>query len=220
MRWTPKFKKAMYANRIATNRLLAEALATCRCKPRVLVCASGMGFYPSSGDDILTEDSPGATSFLATLQRDGEAVTAPASEAGIRVVHLRIPPVLEKTGIQRGANRVGTGRQWMSWVGRDELASIVLHVLTNETLDGPVNAVSPNPIRNADFADLTARVLGRRPGRAIPAVLLQLALGEMANELILASRRIMPCRLLDSGYGFRFPELEAALQHELENSIQ
>jgi uncharacterized protein (TIGR01777 family) len=220
MRWTPKFKKAMYANRMATNRLLAESLATCSYKPRVLVCASGMGFYASSGDDVLTEDSPGGTSFLATLQRDGEAITAPASEAGIRVVHLRIPPVLEKTGIQRGANRVGNGRQWMSWVGRDELASIVLHLLANETLDGPVNAVSPNPVRNADFASVTARVLGRKPGPAMPAVLLQIMLGEMANELILASRRIMPCRLLDSGYSFRFPELEAALQHELENSVQ
>jgi hypothetical protein len=214
-RWTVKAKQAIRANRFATNGLLAETLAKCAQKPRVLVCASGMGFYPPSGDQIITEDSTGGTSWLATLQREGEAATAPASAVGIRVVHLRIPPVLAKSGIERGTNRIGSGRQWMSWVGRDELASIVHHVLLTDALVGPVNPVSPNPVRNADFAATVARVLGRKPGPAVPAFLLRLMLGEMADEFVLASRRMEPRKLLATNYEFRFPELEAALRHEL-----
>lgn len=219
LRWTARFKKEVHENRIRTNRLLAESLARCKHKPRVLICASGMGFYPSSGNQIITEDSPAGTSFLATLQRDGEAVTAPASNAGIRVVHLRIPPVLEKSGIQRGARQMGNGRQWLSWVGLDELARIVLHVLVTEALEGPVNPVSPNPMPNAEFARVVACALGRKAGPAIPASFLRLMLGEMANELILASRRIEPRKLILTGYQFRFPKLETALRHELQNNL-
>jgi uncharacterized protein (TIGR01777 family) len=215
MRWTSRAKKRIRENRIGTNRLLAEALAGCKHKPRVLVCASGMGFYPSSGDQIITEDSPGGTSFLAALQRDGEAATAPASVAGIRVVNLRIPPVLARARIERGTNRIGNGRQWMSWVGRDELASIIHYILVTDALVGPVNPVSPNPVRNTDFAAITARVLGRRPGPMMPAFLLHLMLGEMADEFALASRRMEPRKLLAAGYQFRFPELEAAMRREL-----
>lgn len=216
LRWTAKFKNAMRANRLATNRLLAESLAGCQRKPRVLVCASGMGIYPSSGDQIITEDTPAGNSFLANLQRDGEAATAPASEAGIRVVHLRIPPVLAKAGIQRSVSRIGNGRQWMSWIGRDELASIVMHVLVTDALVGPVNPVSPNPLRNIDFSATVARVLGRKPGPAMPAFLLHLLMGDVADEFMLASRRIEPRKLLATGFTFRFPELEAAIRHELE----
>jgi uncharacterized protein len=214
-RWTVNAKQQIRANRLATNRLLAQTLASCNHKPRVLVCASGMGFYPPSGDQIITEDSSGGTSWLASLQRDGEAATAPASAAGIRVVHLRIPPVLARAAIGRGTNRIGNGQQWMSWVGRDELASIVQHVLVTDTLEGPVNPVSPNPVRNADFAATTARVLGRKPGLPLPAFLLHLLLGEMADEFMLASRRMEPRKLLATGYRFRFPDLETALRHEL-----
>ncbi|MCX6030972.1 MAG: TIGR01777 family oxidoreductase [Chloroflexi bacterium] len=216
MRWTATAKQQIRANRLATNSLLAGALAICKRKPLVLVCASGMGIYPPSGEQIITEESAVGTSFLAHLQRDGEAATAPASVAGIRVVHLRIPPVLAKAGIQRGTNRIGSGRQWMSWVARDELAGIVEHVLVTDTLVGPVNPVSPNPVRNADFAAIVARVLGRKPGPTMPAFLMHLLLGEMADEFLLASRRMEPRKLLATGYQFRFSELEAALRHELK----
>ena len=215
-RWTSSAKQQIRANRLATNGLLARSLAGCKRKPRVLVCASGMGYYPPSGDQIITEDSPGGTSFLANLQRDGEAATAPASAAGIRVVHLRIPPVLTRASIPRGTSRIGSGRQWMSWVGRDELACIVEHVLLTDTLVGPVNPVSPNPVRNADFAATAARVLGRRQGLTMPAFLIHLLLGEMGDEFILASRRIEPRRLLDTDYRFRCPKLDDALRHELK----
>jgi uncharacterized protein (TIGR01777 family) len=216
MRWTAKAKQAMRLNRLTTNRLLAESLAACEHKPRVLICASGMGYYPSSGDTVLTEDSPAGTSFLARLQQDGEASTAKANEAAIRVVHLRIPPVLGGAALQRLGFQAGNGQQWMSWVGRDELASIIEYALTTETLTGPLNAVSPNPLRNAEFAKVATKVLGHKSVNTMPALLVRLVMGEMGEELILASRRIQPTKLLAAGYPFRFPKLEEALQHELD----
>ena len=215
-RWTSKAKEQIYTNRIQTNGLLAKTLASCRRKPQVLICASGMGIYPPSGDQILTEDSPAGTDFLARLQWDGEATTAPASTAGIRVVNLRIPGVLGGANLNRNMGRMGSGRQWASWVSRDELASIVAYALMNDTLSGPVNPVSPNPVSNAEFAETLSHALGRKPGPSMPAFLLRLMLGEMADALILASRRIIPARLLEAGYVFRFSELEVALTHELD----
>jgi uncharacterized protein (TIGR01777 family) len=218
MRWTAKAKQMIRLNRLATNRLLAESLAGCEHKPQVLICASGMGYYPSSGDTVLTEDSPAGTSFLARLQHDGEAATAPASEAGIRVVHLRIPPVMGGAALQRVGFQAGDGQQWASWVGRDELVSIIEFALTTESLTGPVNAVSPNPMRNADLAIISAKALEQKPGGTMPAFLVRLVMGEMGEELLLSSRRIQPAKLLAAGYRFRFPELEGALQHEMEST--
>ncbi len=217
MRWTAKAKQMLSANRLATNRLLAESLAGCEHKPQVLICASGMGYYPSSGDTVLIENSPAGTSFLANLQQDGEAATAPASAAGIRVVHLRIPPVLGGPALQRVGFQAGDGQQWMSWVGRDELASIIEFALATETLSGPVNAVSPNPLRSAEFATVSAKALGTKSGRTMPAFIVRLVMGEMGEEFLLASRRIQPAKLLTAGYRFRFPELEPALRHEMES---
>jgi uncharacterized protein (TIGR01777 family) len=214
MRWTGKAKQKIRANRLATNGLLAESLAGCANKPQVLICASGMGYYPSSGDTILTEDSSAGVSFLASLQQEGEAATALASAAGIRVVHLRIPPVLGGRALQQVGFQAGDGQQWMSWVGRDELASIIEFALITETLSGPVNAVSPNPMRNAEFAKASTRALEQKPGGVMPAFIVRLVMGEMGEELILASRRIQPAKLFATGYTFRFPDLEGALLHE------
>jgi uncharacterized protein (TIGR01777 family) len=216
MRWTAKSKQRIRLNRLTTNRLLAELLAACEFKPRVLVCASGMGYYPPSGDTVLTENSPAGTSFLARLQQEGEAATAPASEAGIRVVHLRIPPVLGGAALQQAGFQAGDGQQWASWIGRDELASIIEFVLKTEIITGSVNAVSPNPLRSADFARIAAQTLGRKPGRALPAFLVRLMMGEMGEEFILASRRIQPAKLLTAGYTFRFPQLDQAIRREME----
>ena len=216
IRWTSKAKQRIRANRMTTNGLLAENLARCRHKPHVLVCASGMGIYPSSGDQVITEEGPLGSDFLAMLQRDGEAVAMEATGAGIRVVNLRIPAVLGGDAIRRGMGRLGSGQQWSSWISRDELAGIVNYVLLADALVGPVNAVSPNPVRNVEYVNIFSHVLSRKPGPPLPAWLLRLMLGEMADALLLASRRILPCRLLDSGYLFRFPELECALQHELD----
>ncbi len=216
MRWTASSKQKMRLNRLTTNRLLAESLAGCESKPRVLICASGMGYYPSSGDTVLVEDSPAGTSFLAKLQQDGEAATALASQAGIRVVHLRIPPVLGGAALQRVGFQAGDGQQWMSWISRDELALIVEFALMTENLSGPVNAVSPIPLRSAEFAAISTRALGRKSGGVMPAFIVRLVMGEMGEELILASRRIQPAKLLAAGYQFQFPELESALRHEMD----
>jgi uncharacterized protein (TIGR01777 family) len=215
MRWTSKAKQQIYANRIATNSLLANTLAGCQHKPQALICASGMGIYPASGDQILTEDSPPGTDFLARLQCDGEAATAPAAVAGIRVVNLRIPGVLGGAGLKRNIGRAGSGRQWTSWVARDELAYIIEYVLITDALAGPVNPTSPNPVRNVEMAAALSRALRLRPGLPLPAFLLRLMLGEMAEALILASRRILPGKLLDAGYQFHFADLADALHHEL-----
>ncbi len=217
MRWTDSAKQKLRANRLATNSLLADSLAGCEHKPRVLVCASGMGYYPSSGEDVLTEDCPAGTSFLATLQRDGEAATALASRAGIRVVHLRIPPVLGGAALQRPGFQTGGGQQWVSWIGRDELASIIEFALTTESLSGPVNTVSPNPLRNSELATKSAQALGRKPGPKMPTFLVRLTMGEMGEEFMLSSRRIQPAKLLAAGYRFQYPELEQALRHEMES---
>jgi uncharacterized protein (TIGR01777 family) len=219
MRWTPKAKQQIHANRITTNSQLANTLAGCQRKPQVLVCASGMGIYPASGDQILTEDSPPGTDFLARLQCEGEAATAPARAAGIRVVNLRIPGVLGGAGLKRNIGRIGSGRQWTSWIARDELAYIVEYVLVTDALAGPVNPTSPNPVRNAEMAAVLSHALGRRPGLPLPAFLLRLMLGEMAEALILASRRILPDRLLDAGYQFHFADLSDALHHELSADV-
>jgi uncharacterized protein len=216
LRWTSKAKQKIRANRLATNRLLAESLAKCKIKPRVLICASGMGYYPSSGESILTENSPAGTSFLARLQQDGEAATTPASKAGIRVVHLRIPPIMGGRALRQIGFQAGDGQQWASWVGLDEMASIIEFALKTETLIGSVNAVTPNPMRYTEFAKTSALTLGQKSGGVMPGFIVRLVMGEMGEELLLASRRIQPAKLLAAGYAFRFPDLEGALRHEMD----
>jgi uncharacterized protein (TIGR01777 family) len=215
-RWTRRAKEKIHVNRIATYRLLAESLAACVRKPRVLVCASGIGLYPSSGDEIITEDTVPCSSFLSTVDLAGEMADAAAEAAGIRVVHLRIPQVMGGPALQYVGFQAGDGQQWISWVGRDELASIIEFVLTTESLRGPVNAVSPNPLRNAEFATTATQALGHKPGGVMPNFIVRLVMGEMGEEFALASRRAQPAKLLAAGYRFRYPELACALKHEKE----
>ena len=218
-RWTPAFIKRWRANHVGTNRLLGQALSQRKHKPSVFVSASAQGIYAPSGDEILTEDSPLGRDYLAELLRAAEEATKTAGEAGIRVVNLRIPTVLSRASLTTmGSNirQLGNGQQWFSWIARDEMASIVEHVLVTSMLAGPVNAVSPNPVRNEKFFATLGRLLGRKPRLPIPAFLLRLMLGGMADALMLASRRIVPCRLFESRYAFRFPDLESALRHELK----
>ncbi len=215
--WTAEAKQKIHLNRLNTNRLLAETLAGLDRKPEVLICASGMGYSASSGDTLLTEESPAGSGFLATLQTEGEAATAPASAAGIRVVHLRIPPVLGGTALQQGGVQAGDGRQWTSWIGRDELAYIIEFILTHPALTGPVNVVSPNPLRNCDFARDMNRILGRELTVSLPSDVVRKQMGELGEEFLLSSRRIQPAKLLAAGYTFHFPTLELTLEHELGN---
>jgi uncharacterized protein (TIGR01777 family) len=214
MRWPAKAKEKLSANRIATYRLLAESLAVCVRKPRVLICASGIGVYPSSGDQILTEDTMPCSSFLSTVDLAGETATAAAKAAGIRVVNLRIPQVMGGPMLKMVGFQAADGQQWISWVGRDELASIIEFTLTTESLSGPVNAVSPNPMRNAEFAATATKALGLKPGGVMPAFIVRLVMGEMGEEFALASRRAQPTKLLAAGYEFQYPDLGCTLQHE------
>jgi NAD dependent epimerase/dehydratase family enzyme len=172
--------------------------------------------YPSSGDQILTEETAPCSSFLSNVDLDGERAASAAEAAGIRVVHLRIPQVMGGPALQYVGFQAGDGRQWISWIGRDELASIIEFALMNESLSGPVNAVSPNPLRNADFAANATRALDLKPGGVMPSFIVRLAMGEMGEEFALASRRAQPAKLRAAGYQFRFPELECALRHEKE----
>jgi uncharacterized protein (TIGR01777 family) len=164
MRWTAKAKEKIRASRIRTYRLLADSLAACVRKPRVLVCASGIGVYPSSGDEILTEETAPCSSFLSAVDRDGETATPAAEAAGIRVVHLRIPQVMGGPALQYVGFQAGDGQQWISWVGREELASIVEFALTTESLRGPINAVSPNPLRMPSLPGTRGGLWGSSPG--------------------------------------------------------
>jgi len=214
MRWTAKVKQKMSANRAETNRLLAEALAQSDRKPSVLICASGIGYYPPSGDTVITEDSPAGESFLTSLNREGEFATASASQAGIRVVHLRIPMVLGGERLKIIGFQAGSGEQWMSWIGLDEVASIIEFALRTESLSGPVNCASPNPMRLTDFAKTSTEALGQKPGGVMPTFMVKLIMGEMGDEFLLASRRAQPAKLLAAGYQFRFPDLADALRHE------
>jgi hypothetical protein len=141
--------------------------------------------------------------------------TIPASEAGIRVVHLRIPPVIGGAALKRVGFQAGDGQQWVSWVGLDELAFIIEFALTTERLTGPVNAVSPNPLKNTEFAAASSRASGQKPGGTMPAFIVRLVMGEMGEEFLLSSRRIEPTKLLAAGYKFRFPDLNTALRHEM-----
>ncbi len=224
-RWTAEKKRRIRESRVKGTRLLCEALAGLARPPRVLVSASAVGYYGDRGDELLTEESPPGSGFLAAVARDWEAAAEPARRAGIRVVHPRMGPVLTPAGgvlakmlppFQAGlGGRVGSGRQYVSWIAVDDLLDAMLHLLATEALRGPVNMVAPRPVTNAEFAATLGRVLGRPAVLAVPAFAARLALGEMADEVLLASARVTPVRLAASGYRFRYPELEGALRHLL-----
>ncbi|HKZ31730.1 MAG TPA: TIGR01777 family oxidoreductase [Vicinamibacteria bacterium] len=223
-RWTESRKARLRASRVGPTRLLAEALARLKRKPQVLVSASALGYYGHRGDTWLTEKDSPADDFLGRLSVEWERATAPAQEAGIRVVSPRIGIVLSPAGgalakmllpFKAGLGGVvGPGTQYMSWIALDDLVGVIQHVLDRSDLAGPVNAVTPSPVTNAELTKTLGRVLGRPTLMPVPAFALRLALGEMADTL-LASTRLRPERLLATGYRFRFPQLEGALRHVL-----
>jgi hypothetical protein len=212
----------------ATLRL-TESLARMREPPAAFLSASGINYYGAQPGDV-REDDPKGQGFLADLSQQWEAAADPAVRAGIRVVHLRLGPVMSagggalapvlrlfKTGL---GGRLGSGRQPWSWIGIDDVAGAFHHALQTSTLWGPVNATAPRPVSNAEFTALLARVLSRPAILPAPAFALRLALGrEMAEELLLTGSRVIPDRLLASGYQFRHVDLEAALRHVLGRQI-
>ena len=224
-RWTAARKAAIRDSRVNGTRLLCDALAGLTRPPKLLVCASAIGIYGDRGEELLTEESPPGTGYLAEVCREWEAASEPAARKGIRVVALRIGMVLSPRGgalarmlppFRAGLGGViGSGRQYVSWIALDDLVGIVLHALQPGELHGPVNAVAPRPVTNRELTGALGKALSRPTLLPVPAFALRLAVGEMADALLLASARVVPRRLEETGYRFRFPELPAALRHLL-----
>lgn len=224
-RWTAAKKRRIRSSRVDATRRLAEALARLERPPRVLVSASAVGYYGDRGAEILREESGPGAGFLAEVCVEWEAAVAPAARAGIRAVQLRIGMVLSQRGgalaamlgpFRLGAGGpVGSGAQWVSWIAIDDLVAAILHALVTASLTGPVNAVAPESVTNRELARTLGRVLGRPALLPLPAFAARILLGQMADELLLASARVEPARLRATGFAFRHRTLEDALRHEL-----
>jgi uncharacterized protein (TIGR01777 family) len=224
-RWTAAKKDRIRDSRVLGTSLLCGALAGLKNPPQVLVCASAIGYYGDRGDEILADTAPAGTGFLADTCRDWEAAAEPALQAGIRVVHLRIGVVLDRAGgalagmllpFRLGlGGRIGSGRQYMSWVSLGDAVGIFRHALETESLSGPVNAVAPAPVTNGAFTRALGMVLRRPTVFPMPAFAARLAFGEMAEALLLASTRVVPALLQESGYRFLHPDIDTALRHTL-----
>jgi uncharacterized protein (TIGR01777 family) len=226
-RWTAEKKERIRRSRVGGTRFLSETLAGLEKPPRVLLCASATGFYGDRGDEILTEGSPPGNSFLSKTCQDWESAAQPAAQRQIRVVNLRLGIVLSREGgalskmllpFRLGlGGSVGSGGQYWSWISLEDVLGIVQHMLSMETVHGPVNAVSPQPATNREFAKTLGRVLNRPAVFPMPTFAARLAFGPMADELLLASARVNPAKLFESRYRFRHPALENALADILGN---
>ncbi|MGH8070764.1 MAG: TIGR01777 family oxidoreductase [Candidatus Entotheonellia bacterium] len=224
-RWTPAKKVKIRESRVKGTQILCEALARLASPPKVLVSASAIGYYGDRGEETLTDESPPGRGFLSEVCRAWEAATEPARQRGMRVIPLRFGVVLSGTGgalakmlppFRLGLGGVlGSGRQYMSWIALDDAVGAIQHAIVTDALQGPTNAVAPRAVTNQEFTKTLGAVLGRPTVIPLPAFAARLMFGEMADELLLASARVQPAKLLASGYGYRYPELEGALRHLL-----
>ena len=225
-RWTESKKRRIRESRVLGTRNLAEALAKASPRPSVLVCASAVGYYGSRGDELLREESASGHDFLSEVCREWEAAAKPATDAGIRTLHTRFGLVLSRKGgaLQKMllpfrlgvGGRVGSGTQWWSWVDLQDVTGAMLHALKSN-LQGPVNFVAPNPVINFEFTNVLGSVLARPTIFPVPAFAARLAFGQMADELLLASQRVEPVKLKESGYQFKFLDLRSALEAILKH---
>jgi uncharacterized protein (TIGR01777 family) len=225
-RWSTAQKARIRDSRIAGTRVLADAIAGLPEPPGTLVSASAIGFYGDRGDDWVEESDQAGDMFLSDLCRDWEAETEPAGRAGIRVVNLRTGVVLSKKGgalrkmllpFKLGlGGRVGSGRQFWSWITLNDLVASIRHVIDTDSIAGPVNAVAPTPATNLEFTKTLGKVLFRPTLFPLPAFIARLMLGGMADELLLASARVRPGVLEDTGFAWIHPELEGALRRALQ----
>ncbi|HKV03580.1 MAG TPA: TIGR01777 family oxidoreductase [Candidatus Acidoferrales bacterium] len=221
-RWTPERKAVLRSSRVDTTRVLVDALTHLRRRPRVLISASAIGYYGDRGDEVLTESSEPGTDFLALVVRDWEAEAMRAATGGIRTVLLRLGVILSLEGgalprmlapFRFGVGgRLAGGNQWMSWIALADVVGIVRAAIENERFVGPLNAVAPNPVRNSEFTRVVAAALHRPAIFPAPAFALRLALGEMADSLLLASQRVHPELLFAAGHAFRFEDIASALR--------
>jgi uncharacterized protein (TIGR01777 family) len=224
-RWTKARRRRLVSSRVDSTALLAAVASGLDRPPHALVSASAIGYYGDTGDDPADETSPVGKGFLAELCAAWESAADPARAAGIRVVHPRFGVVLAARGgalaklwpvFRAGAGGpIGSGRQWMSWVALDDAVGAVLHLLADDAVSGPVNVVAPRPVCNRDFARTLGHVLARPALLPVPATVLRIAFGEMAEQTLLASNRVVPERLAASGFRHLRPDLEGALRAEL-----
>lgn len=220
-RWTWARKAELRSSRVDTTRVLVDAMLNLRQKPRAFACASAIGYYGNRGDEILTETDAYGTDFLALLARDWEGEAMRAAHGGIRSVQLRFGVILAPHGgalpkmlqpIRWGVGgRLGSGLQWLSWIALEDAIEVAHHAILDERFHGPVNVVSPNPVRNVEFTRIAAAILDRPAIFPAPAFALRIVLGEMAQPLLLASQRAKPQCLLAFGYEFHHEDLQKTL---------
>jgi len=223
--WTPERRRRIRDSRVDGTRILSELLAGLEEPPDVLICASAIGFYGNRGDEVLDEQAGSGSGFLPDVVTEWEQAADPARDAGIRVVCARLGVVVWPSGgalkkmlpaMRAGVGgRLGTGRQFWSWVSLDDVIGSILHAISDDRLAGPVNVTAPRPVTNREFTAVLADVLGRPAVLPVPPFALRMALGAMADELLLASAKVIPSRLSDAGYEFCEPDLESALRHML-----
>jgi uncharacterized protein (TIGR01777 family) len=225
-RWSEDKKKRIRESRIKGTRLLSETLSRLKAKPEVLVSASAVGFYGNRADELLTERNSSGSDFLAEVCREWELATQPAALAGVRVVNLRFGVIFSGEGgalqkmllpFRMGVGgKLGSGHQYMSWITIDDAVGAILHAVEKRDLRGPVNVVAPEAATNKEFTKAMGRVLSRPTIFPVPAFAARLAFGEMADATLLSSQRVEPALLMESGFVFKYPELEGALRHVLD----
>lgn len=227
-RWTDEKKKRIRESRVKGTRLLGDALANLTAPPKTMISASAIGYYGNRGDEVLTESSASGEGFLPDVCVEWEKATALATEKGIRVVNTRFGIILDQNGgalakmlppFRMGiGGRIGSGKQWMSWIALDDVVGGIKFALTDETLSGPVNFVAPNPVTNAEFTKTLGKALSRPTIFPIPAFGVRLVFGEMADALLLSSQRVEPAILTNAGFRFNYSDLPGALRHVLSNA--
>src|SRR2546421_5330792 len=223
LRWTEEKKKAIRDSRVLGTRNFVDTLSKLKDRPKVLVAASAIGFYGERGDEELTESSAAGDTFLAEVCKAWEAEARRGEEAGIRTVLLRTGIVLSKNGGALGTmllpfkfglgGVIGSGKQWMSWISLDDHVAVIDHVIQNENTRGAVNSVSPRPVTNQEFTKAMGEVLYRPTFLPLPEFVVSMALGEMGDELLLVSEKVLPKRLEAAGFTFKYPEIRQALEH-------
>ncbi len=224
-RWTNEKKRAILDSRVKGTALLSNAIAQVSRPPSVFVSASAIGYYGNRGDEVLTEKSAPGNDFLANVCVEWENATRPAIEKGIRTVHTRFGIILDAnegalgkmlTPFQMGVGgRVGSGKQWVSWISIEDVVNGLISVIGDKTVSGPVNFVAPNAVTNAEFTKVLGHVLSKPTLFPVPAFGVRMAFGEMADALLLSSQRVEPRVLIEKGFAFRWPTLEPALRHLL-----
>lgn len=226
LRWTDDKKKAIRDSRVLGTRNVVDAISKLKNKPKVFIAASAIGFYGERGDEEVTESSGAGDNFLAAVCKEWEAESRRAEDAGIRTVLLRTGIVLSKDGgalatmltpFKLGVGGVvGSGLQWMSWISLDDEIAVINYVIENENIRGAVNAVSPNPVTNHDFTKTLGEVLYRPTFLPIPEFAVSMVFGEMGDALLLASTKVMPTRLEDAGFEFKYPNLREAVENAVK----